>query len=137
MHVSFGNTRVHITYVILGIVAFWVLAGSALCACCAVTPGKFVQHVSNLVAQRGGMGIEGFAAADGPTTIQPVEQWSAPPTVHSTGKPVGDNFFEGTDFKPGCCANSSYSSSTGCACLSVEQYDFLKERGGNNVPPTF
>jgi len=43
------------------------------------------------------------------------------------------NFFEKTDFKPECCPNT-YSTSMGCACMTVDQYNYLKDRGGNNVP---
>ena len=36
-------------------------------------------------------------------------------------------------FKPECCPNT-YTSSMGCACMTVGQYDYLRNRGGNNVP---
>jgi hypothetical protein len=44
--------------------------------------------------------------------------------------------FANTPFKPECCANggSSYSNSSGCACITVPQYNYLIERGSNNVP---
>ena len=41
--------------------------------------------------------------------------------------------FATTEFKPECCPNA-YSSSTGCACMDVNSYAYLRERGGNNVP---
>ena len=41
--------------------------------------------------------------------------------------------FDNTKFSPKCCPNT-YSNSIGCACLSMPQYKFLIERGGNNVP---
>ena len=41
--------------------------------------------------------------------------------------------FKNTKFKPECCQNT-YSTSTGCACMSMNQYNYLKLRGGNNVP---
>lgn len=41
--------------------------------------------------------------------------------------------FANTKFKPECCPNS-YSNSTGCACMTVQQYNYLIDRGGNNVP---
>jgi hypothetical protein len=43
------------------------------------------------------------------------------------------NMFANTPFKPECCPNT-FSSSTGCACMTVGQYQSLKERVGNNVP---
>lgn len=41
--------------------------------------------------------------------------------------------FANTPFKPECCP-SSYSTSTGCACITGNQYNYLITRGGNNVP---
>lgn len=38
-----------------------------------------------------------------------------------------------TTFKPECCPNL-YSNGKGCACPTEEQYNFIKERGGNNYP---
>ncbi len=43
------------------------------------------------------------------------------------------NFFADTKFAPECCPNA-YSSSTGCACLTPEQYTFFQKRAGNNNP---
>jgi hypothetical protein len=48
--------------------------------------------------------------------------------------PEGElNMFETTPFKPECCPNA-YSNSSGCACMTVDQYNYLITRGGNNVP---
>jgi len=41
--------------------------------------------------------------------------------------------FANTEYKPECCPNT-YSNSMGCACMSVGQYSYLTNRGGNNVP---
>jgi hypothetical protein len=41
--------------------------------------------------------------------------------------------FANTPFKPECCPNA-YSNSTGCACMTGKQYNWLKVRGGNNTP---
>jgi len=42
-------------------------------------------------------------------------------------------FFANNQFKPECCPNS-YSNGSGCACMTVNQYKYLIDRGGNNVP---
>ena len=48
--------------------------------------------------------------------------------------PEGEMFmFATTPFKPECCP-SSYSTSSGCACMTGAQYNFLQLRGSNNVP---
>ena len=41
--------------------------------------------------------------------------------------------FAKNKFSPSCCP-SSYSNSSGCACITVPQYNYLINRGGNNVP---
>lgn len=48
--------------------------------------------------------------------------------------PEGElDMFATTQFKPECCPNS-YSNSMGCACMTTNQYKYLVDRGGNNVP---
>ena len=41
--------------------------------------------------------------------------------------------FANTPFKPECCPNA-YSNSSGCACMDMNSYNYLHQRGGNNVP---
>ena len=50
--------------------------------------------------------------------------------------PEGElDMFANTQFKPECCKNNSaYSLTTGCACMTTDQYNYLATRGGNNVP---
>ena len=43
------------------------------------------------------------------------------------------DMFANTPFTPKCCPNT-YSSGSGCACMTTEQYNYLKSRGGNNAP---
>jgi len=42
--------------------------------------------------------------------------------------------FANTEFKPECCGGSTYSNSSGCACLSSSTYNYLVTRGSNNIP---
>ena len=44
------------------------------------------------------------------------------------------DMFQTTKFSPKCCPNT-YSNSMGCACMTLGQYKWLNERGGNNSPP--
>jgi len=43
------------------------------------------------------------------------------------------SLFYNTPFKPECCPNT-FSNSTGCACMTGKQFNYLVMRGGNNVP---
>tara|TARA_B110000285_G_C15068036_1_gene586285 strand:- start:163 stop:459 length:297 start_codon:yes stop_codon:yes gene_type:complete len=47
--------------------------------------------------------------------------------------PKGEmEMFADNDFSPECCP-STYSNSSGCACITQEQVDYLNERGGNRT----
>ena len=46
-------------------------------------------------------------------------------------------FFYDNQFKPECCnSGNGYSSSSGCACVSVPQLEYLNARGGNRSAST-
>jgi len=48
--------------------------------------------------------------------------------------PEGEmDFFANSEFKPECCPNA-YSNSSGCWCGTSQDYNYLVQRGGNNVP---
>jgi len=94
-----------------------------------------------------------YSNADSPGYFQKPASWSKPALTYSPGTkpsagvqsildrpaqpvpvPNGQlDMFSTTEFKKECCPNA-YSSSMGCACMTVEQYDYLHDRGGNNVP---
>jgi len=98
------------------------------------------------------MGPE-FADARTPSYIMDPNKWSMPTLTYSPGTrpdagvqsildrpkqpvplPEGQmDMFATTPFAPECCPNA-YSSSTGCACMTMDQYTYLQDRGGNNVP---
>ena len=112
----------------------------------------------------GKAGKEGFVGANtnygqsSPYDLQTNPQintssWSKPNMTVIPGKPLSDGvkqflarqpqpvplpedemlMFANTPFKPECCPNT-YSTSTGCACMTGQQYNYLIMRGGNNVP---
>lgn len=94
-----------------------------------------------------------FSGANTPDYIMNPSTWSRPTLTYSPGtapdagvKAIWDrpkqpiplpkdelDMFATTPFAPECCPNA-YSSSTGCACMTVDQYSYLRDRGGNNVP---
>jgi hypothetical protein len=103
-------------------------------------------------ANNSAMGPE-FGGAKTPGYIMNPSTWSMPTLTYSPGttpdagvKAIWDrpkqpiplpkdelDMFATTPFKPECCPNA-YSTSTGCACMTVDQYNFLQQRGFNNVP---
>ena len=103
-------------------------------------------------ANNSAMGPE-FGLAKTPGYIMNPSTWSMPTLTYSPGttpdagvKAIWDrpkqpiplpkdelDLFATTEFKPECCPNA-YSSSTGCACMDIGTYNYLRDRGGNNVP---
>ena len=92
-----------------------------------------------------------FSASKSAGYIMRPDTWSMPTlsyskgTVPSTGAqdilnrhnpPLAEgemDMFANTPFKPECCP-SAFSSSEGCACMDMQQYNMLISRSGNNVP---
>lgn len=150
MELSVGRFKCRLEIALLAIVLFWILLGSTLCSCCRVDLRRWLFS-----------SLEGFATSAGPSFssvnkpgyYQPPSSWSMPTLTYTPGAapssgvgaifgrpqqpiplPEGESdMFATTQFKPECCPNA-YSTSTGCACMTVEQYNFLQNRGGNNVP---
>jgi hypothetical protein len=94
-----------------------------------------------------------FANSNENTYYKDPNTWSSPNLVYSSGAasssginsilnrpkqpiplPEGElNMFATTKFKPECCPNT-YSTGSGCACMTIDQYKYLRNRGSNNVP---
>ena len=115
--------------------------------------------MTNMLGKEGFIGANNvtsgpeFAGANTPDYIMNPSTWSKPTLTYSPGtkpdagvKAIWDRpkqpiplpkdemfMFATTEFKPECCPNA-YSTSTGCACMTIPQYDYLHQRGGNNVP---
>ena len=95
-----------------------------------------------------------FASTNSPDWYMPPSKWPQQTLVYTAGQkpppgvasiwarsksqppkqPGQLSFFDNILFKPECCSGSDSSSSMGCACYTVEDYNYLKTRGGNNVP---
>jgi len=92
-----------------------------------------------------------FGASKSPGYIMRPDTWAMPTLSYSKGTtpsagaqdilnrnnpPLAKgemDLFANTPFKSECCPNT-YSSSEGCACMDMQQYDMLIHRGSNNVP---
>ena len=114
--------------------------------------GKTNEGFTNVNTSNGAYGPQ-FSKNNGPAWIMDPSKWASPTLLYTPGQPpsagvksIWDrpkqpiplpegemNMFATTEFKPECCPNT-YSSSTGCACMNVDQLKYLQERGSNNVP---
>jgi hypothetical protein len=80
----------------------------------------------------------------GPAMVGPpgdYSTWYTPLDANSQGLKVplqaGElDIFAKNPSKPGCCSASTYSTSTGCVCVTPEQMKYLNERGGNRTLTT-
>ena len=151
MEISIGSYKFRLEIVVAIVIVFWIMFGHMLCGCCKVNLfSKFTEGFTS--ANNTGYGPE-FGKSNTPGYIMEPSTWSMPNLTYSPGTvpdsgiksiwdrpkqpiplPKGElDIFATTPFKPECCPNA-YSSSTGCACMTVKQYNYLRERGSNNVP---
>lgn len=163
MEIAIGSHKFRLEMLILMAVLFWVMAGHLLCGCCrvnlmeglenkiaAVAAGqkkKTTEEESTTTTTESST-TEGFANSTFTSTGTPFadakgngfildpSKWNAQAYQGKAPGPLPEGelvMFANTEFKPECCPNA-YSTSTGCACMSQEQHNYLKTRGGNNVP---
>ena len=162
MELSIGSYKFRLEILILIVVVFWILFGHLLCGCCRVSLFEGMDMIASKTKQMTKEGFTGannsaygpeFSEAKTPGYIKNPSKWSMPTLTYSSGTTPNDglkaiwdrpnqpiplpkdelDLFATTQFKPECCPNA-YSTSTGCACMTMKQYDYLIQRGGNNVP---
>lgn len=104
--------------------------------------GMFIQANTayNCLTQEG-MAVGGAALNYAMGKGVPGESGSSPELANNPAEmyekvqvplPPGQLFmYANNDFKPECCKNSTISGSTGCACETQEQIDYIAKRGGN------
>lgn len=162
MEISIGSYKFRVEILVTIVIVFWIMFGHMLCGCCKVNLFEAMTNGTTSImtttmegftgANNSTMGPE-FAGAKTPDYIMNPSTWSMPTLTYSPGTkpdagvkaiwnrpkqpiplPEGQlDMFATTPFAPECCPNA-YSSSMGCACMTVDQYNFLKSRGTNNVP---
>ena len=158
MYISLGSHKMRVEIVLLFVVVFWIMFGHLLCSCSTInfTEGLTISTTIGSANKKEGMtGMKNryiggnnaasatvFAAQGSPNWFMNPKDWGKVPTQADIAArkpqpiplPEGElDMFATTDFKPECCPNA-YSTGTGCACMTDKQYNYLSERGGNNVP---
>jgi hypothetical protein len=116
---------------VLGYILFWREEGD--CGCCTISEHEMDET-------DGDGGHEGFSDIAGAALGHDIPNsatfsgnlGNGAPISYPDVPPTGDklDMLTGQTFRPDCCP-STYSSSSGCACLSEQQMDFLSNRGGN------
>ena len=160
MNVSIGSYKFRGEILILIIIVGAIMFGHTICGCTKITPIEGFNLVKGMI---NGL-KEGFTSANTNNGDSArfnlnndkqvnTSKWFQANLAYAPGMkaskgaqsiwdrkaqpiplPEGElDMFATTPFKPECCPNT-YSKSTGCACMTVDQYKYLNDRGGNNVP---
>ena len=160
--ISIGSKKItfRLEILILILIVSWILWGHLLCSCSKINMSEGLSMISTFVNNA----REGFQSNNIAYTpqysnyksknlINKVPDWFLPNLTYGKNRPPNKaikeiwdrkkqpiplpkgelDMFATTPFKPECCPNA-YSNSTGCACMTVDQYNYLIDRGGNNVP---
>jgi hypothetical protein len=158
MDISIFGYKLNLEVLILIGIIYLILVVHTVCGTCNV--GGIMESMKSGINVK----VEGFAGANtnygesskySLTNYKPINtsSWSKPDLRVFAGQPLSPgvkaildrpaqpvplppgelDMFANTPFKPECCPNT-YSQSTGCACMTTKQYNYLVTRGGNNEP---
>ena len=148
MDISILGYKLNVELLILIGVVYLILVGHTVCGCSSINGLK--EGFSGANTNYGESSRYSLNAATAPINTA---SWSLPNMTVTPGQPLSKgvqnvlnrphqqiplpegelSMFANTPFKPECCPNT-YSNSTGCACMTTGQYNYLVTRGGNNVP---
>jgi hypothetical protein len=149
MDINILGFKFNLEVLILIGVLYLIMCGHLFCSCCRMNlmEGFTGANTNN------GQSSPYTLGAPGIKETEDAMKWGQPTMVVEKGKPLDPavkkflerpsqklplpegqlDFFAKMEFKPECCPNA-YSSSTGCACMSGNDYNYLIERGSNNIP---
>jgi hypothetical protein len=158
MEISILGFKFRLELLILIVVIYWIMAGHLVCSCSkfplmGMLTGQISPREGFVSTLNDGESSSYSLGGKYNGVIMPASTWGQPTLEVVPGQslnqgvknilnrekqpiplPEGElNMFETTPFKPECCPNA-YSNSEGCACMTVDQYNYLITRGGNNVP---
>ena len=147
MEITLFGHKFRVVILILIVIVFWILFGHLLGSCCSITWSKegFTPANTNF-GESSNYNLGDYSKVN-------TYNWGMPNLTVNPGKPLNKGvkkildrpsqpiplppgellMFANTPFKPECCPNT-FSNSSGCACMTTEQYNYLVERGSNNVP---
>lgn len=156
MNISILGLKCRVEIVIASIIVGFVIASFTICSCAKLTP----EGCAKVMKESKGVVKEGFEkisdianAASLNYQMEADNQGSWTQKALGYASDMGYNtvlskhanykgtevplqntmfFFKNNAFKPECCP-STYSSSSGCACTSISQLNYLNQRGGNRT----
>lgn len=149
MRIIIGNWSGNFEIIIIIILLIIIIVSHVGCSCSRLRKSDVASMFNDV--REGFSNINSFASAK--QAPPDTKKWEQPNLVIAPDTPLPQGvvdilqrkggkvplpsdqkeMFLTTQFKPECCPNT-FSNSMGCACMSLGQYEYLKERGGNNVP---
>ena len=148
MDISILGYKLNVELLILIGVVYLILVGHTVCVCSSVhgvqegfdgantnygESSSYSLNAAMTPINTGSWNLPNMTVTPGQPLSKGVQDVLNRPE-QSIPLPEGElSMFANTPFKPECCPNT-YSNSSGCACMTTGQYNYLVTRGGNNVP---
>ncbi len=127
----------NITVIVVSLIIGGLIACHTICGCSTISKEGFSEGAP--LDWKMSDGVPGDSWSQPPVTPEQANLNMYASLEKNTAGPVPPKdmlMFSENAFLPECCLTpQQYSSSTGCACISKEQMQFLSSRGGNNTLP--
>jgi hypothetical protein len=157
MHITIFGFKLDVQLIILACVIYSIMVCSTICGCCkksAVDTIKIVSSTakegfSNSINQMGGHQSDFYTLGSDPVDSSTwgapdYSSMSTPDSIEFLNRPKQPvplpegqmNFFDTTKFSLDCCPNT-YSTSSGCACMTLDQKNYLQSRGNSSPESEF
>jgi hypothetical protein len=134
--ITIGTYKVYGNHILIFIALWIIMFGTTICGCSRVGLlegfSELAEYADYKLGNTAAVDVSKWKQSDLSTKAGASSILSRPP--QPVPLPDGQmDIFATTEFKPECCPNS-YSNSSGCACMTMGQFNYIKERGGNNFP---
>ena len=135
MQINILGMKTSLECIVISMIIGSILGCSLLCGSSRIGAKEGMQILGANVDYVMGKGVPGNQWTKNHPAMQSSYETNQGPQV-----PLAEGqlfFLANNAFKPECCSPASplaYSSSTGCACVTKEQIDYINKRGGNRNP---
>ena len=134
--ITIGTYKVYGNHILIFIVLWVIMFGTTVCGCSRVGLlegfSEIAEYADYKLGNTAAVDVSKWKQSDLSTKAGTDSILNRPP--QPIPLPDGQmDIFATTEFKPECCPNA-YSTSSGCACMTMNQFNYIKERGGNNFP---
>ena len=143
MKMNFYGFQFNLVNVVVSLLIGMLIGSSLLCSCSKVSVKEGLAIMGAEIGHNMSEGVPGDTWANAHANARANDNANDPNIFAALKNNVGGsiplpdgqmNFFYANKFDPKCCFKpQQYSTSSGCACISVEQMRYLNERGGNNT----